>query len=93
MQFDSLAFIAFFLTIGLYWSISSWVWRKICSCSPVTFYAGRPYFLPLLIVTSFLDRRPALLVAQRSIRSRKIWLAAICVVNLQYWPTSSTPIS
>ena len=86
MQFDSLAFIAFFLTIvGLYWSVSSWVWRKnLLLLASYVFYAGwNPYFLPLLIFTSFLDWRLALLMASApSIRSRKIWLAAICVVNL-----------
>ena len=86
MQFDSLAFIAFFLAIvGLYWSVSSWVWRKnLLLLASYLFYAGwNPYFLPLLIVTSFLDWRLALLMAQApSVRSRKAWLAAICVVNL-----------
>ena len=86
MQFDSLAFIAFFLAIvGLYWSVSSWVWRKnLLLLASYLFYAGwNPYFLPLLIVTSFLDWRLALLMDQApSGRSRKIWLAAICVVNL-----------
>ena len=86
MQFDSLAFIAFFLAIvGLYWSVSSWVWRKnLLLLASYLFYAGwNPYFLPLLIVTSFLDWRLALLMAQApSVRSRKTWLAAICVVNL-----------
>ena len=58
MQFDSLAFIAFFLAIvGLYWSVSSWVWRKnLLLLASYLFYAGwNPNFLPLLIVTSFLD--------------------------------------
>ena len=86
MQFDSLAFIAFFLAVvGLYWSVSSWVWRKnLLLLASYLFYAGwNPYFLPLLIVTSFLDWRLALLMAQApSVRSRKTWLAAICVVNL-----------
>ena len=86
MQFDSLAFIAFFLAIvGLYWSVSSWVWRKnLLLLASYLFYAGwNPYFLPLLIVTSFLDWRLALLMAQASsVRSRKAWLVAICVVNL-----------
>ena len=86
MQFDSLAFIAFFLTIvGLYWSVSSWVWRKnLLLLASYLFYAGwNPYFLPLLIVTSFLDWRLALLMARApSVRSRRTWLAAICVVNL-----------
>jgi len=86
VQFDSLAFIAFFLAIvGLYWSVSSWVWRKnLLLLASYLFYAGwNPYFLPLLIVTSFLDWRLALSMAQApSVRSRKIWLAAICVVNL-----------
>jgi len=86
VQFDSLAFIAFFLAIvALYWSVSSWVWRKnLLLLASYFFYAGwNPYFLPLLIVTSFLDWRLALLMAQApSVRSRKTWLAAICVVNL-----------
>lgn len=86
MQFDSLAFIAFFLAVvGLYWSVSSWVWRKnLLLLASYLFYAGwNPYFLPLLIVTSFLDWRLALMMAQApSVRSRKTWLAAICVVNL-----------
>ena len=86
MQFDSLAFIAFFLAIvALYWSVSSWVWRKnLLLLASYLFYAGwNPYFLPLLVVTSFLDWRLALWMAQApSVRSRKAWLAAICVVNL-----------
>ena len=86
MQFDSLAFIVFFLAIvGLYWSVSSWVWRKnLLLLASYLFYAGwNQYFLPLLIVTSFLDWRLALMMAQApSVRSRKTWLAAICVVNL-----------
>ena len=86
MQFDSLAFIAFFLVIvALYWSVSNWVWRKnLLLLASYLFYAGwNPYFLPLLIVTSFLDWRLALLMARApSVRSRKTWLAAICVVNL-----------
>ena len=86
MQFDSLAFISFFLAIvGLYWSVSSWVWRKnLLLLASYLFYVGwNPYFLPLLVVTSFLDWRLALLMAQApSARSRKTWLAAICVVNL-----------
>ena len=86
MQFDSLAFIAFFLAVvGLYWSVSSWVWRKnLLLVASYLFYAGwNPYFLPLLIVTSFLDWRLALMMAHApSVRSRKTWLAAICVVNL-----------
>ena len=86
MQFDSLAFIAFFIAIvGLYWTVSSWVWRKnLLLLASYLFYAGwNPYFLPLLIVTSFLDWRLALLMAQApSVRSRKAWLATICVVNL-----------
>lgn len=86
MQFDSLAFVAFFLAIvALYWSVSSWVWRKnLLLLASYLFYAGwNPYFLPLLIVTSFLDWRLALLMAHApSVRSRKTWLAAICVVNL-----------
>jgi len=86
VQFDSLAFISFFLAIvGLYWSVSSWVWRKnLLLLASYLFYVGwNPYFLPLLVVTSFLDWRLALLMAQApSARSRKTWLAAICVVNL-----------
>jgi len=86
VQFDSLAFIAFFLVIvALYWSVSNWVWRKnLLLLASYLFYAGwNPYFLPLLIVTSFLDWRLALLMARApSVRSRKTWLAAICVVNL-----------
>ena len=86
MQFDSLAFLTFFLVIvGLYWSIPGWVWRKnLLLLASYIFYAGwNPYFLPLLVVTSFLDWRLALLMAQApSKRSRKAWLAAICGINL-----------
>ncbi len=86
MQFDSLTFIAFFLAIvGLYWRVSSWVWRKnLLLVASYLFYASwNPYFLPLLIVTSFLDWRLALLMARApSGRSRRLWLAAIFGVNL-----------
>lgn len=86
MQFDSLAFIAFFVIIvALYWSVTSWTWRKnLLLVASYLFYAGwNPYFLPLLIVTSFIDWRLALVMDSAiSQAARKAWLAAICLINL-----------
>ena len=86
MQFDSLAFIAFFAVLAAaYWSSPHWAWRKnLLLAASYLFYAGwNPYFLPLLIVTSFLDWRLALVMHHAaSIVSRRMWLSLICVVNL-----------
>lgn len=86
MQFDSLAFVAFFTIVAaLYWSSSGWTWRKnLLLIASYLFYAGwNPYFLPLLIATSFFDWRLALMMHNAiTIASRRAWLTVICLVNL-----------
>ena len=86
MQFDSLAFLAFFLIIAvLYWRVPAWHQRKnVLLAASYLFYAGwNPYFLPLLITTSLIDWRLALHMGSiTSQRHRKKWLIAICAINL-----------
>jgi hypothetical protein len=63
VQFDSLAFLAFFLIIAaLYWWVPAWHQRKnVLLAASYLFYAGwNPYFLPLLVITSLIDWRLAL---------------------------------
>jgi len=85
LQFDSLAFVAFFVFVAsAYWQVRSWSHKKnILLAASYLFYAGwNPYFLPLLIVTSFIDWRLALRMSQSSsTQTRKRWLLVICVVN------------
>ena len=86
MQFDSLAFVFFFACIAsCYWLVRSWSHRKnLLLLASYLFYAGwNPYFLPLLVVTSFIDWRLALRMSTASsIGARKKWLILICSVNL-----------
>ena len=86
MQFDSLAFLVFFLIIAaLYWRVPAWSQRKnVLLAASYLFYAGwNPYFLPLLITTSLIDWRLALHMGSiSSQRRRKKWLIAICIMNL-----------
>ncbi len=83
MQFDSLAFLAFFLIIAaLYWWVPAWNQRKnVLLAASYLFYAGwNPYFLPLLITTSLIDWRLALHMGSIPSQSRrKKWLIAICI--------------
>jgi D-alanyl-lipoteichoic acid acyltransferase DltB (MBOAT superfamily) len=67
VQFDSLAFLAFFLIIAaLYWWVPAWHQRKnVLLAASYLFYAGwNPYFLPLLVTTSLIDWRLALHMGQ-----------------------------
>ena len=86
MQFDSLAFLAFFLIIAaLYWWVPAWHQRKnVLLAASYLFYAGwNPYFLPLLVITSLIDWRLALHMGSiASQQRRKKWLIAICTMNL-----------
>ena len=86
MQFDSLAFLTFFLIIvALYWWVPAWNQRKnVLLAASYLFYAGwNPYFLPLLITTSLIDWRLALHMGSIPSQSRrKKWLIAICTMNL-----------
>ena len=81
MQFDSLAFLAFFLIIAaLYWWVPAWHQRKnVLLAASYLFYAGwNPYFLPLLVITSLIDWRLALHMGSiASQQRRKKWLIAI----------------
>jgi len=86
VQFDSLAFLVFFLIISaLYWQAPAWNQRKnMLLVASYVFYAGwNPYFLPLLVTTSLIDWRLALHMGRlASQRLRKKWLIAICAMNL-----------
>jgi D-alanyl-lipoteichoic acid acyltransferase DltB (MBOAT superfamily) len=86
VQFDSLAFLAFFLIIAaLYWWVPAWHQRKnVLLAASYLFYAGwNPYFLPLLVITSLIDWRLALHMGSiASQQRRKKWLIAICTMNL-----------
>ena len=58
MQFDSLAFLTFFLIIAaVYWWVPAWNQRKnVLLAASYVFYAGwNPYFLPLLFSHFLID--------------------------------------
>lgn len=85
MQFDSLAFIGFFIVIiTLNKLVVVWSARKIMLlAASYFFYASwNPFFLPLLIVSSALAWWMSLKMSRSIAMQRKIWLWAILFANL-----------
>ncbi len=85
MQFDSLAFVVFFLmVICLYRLVSSWsVKKNLLLIASYVFYASwNPWFLPLLILNSALAWWMALRMSESGGYARRNWLLAILIVNL-----------
>ncbi|MDO3385255.1 MBOAT family protein [Gilvimarinus sp. SDUM040013] len=86
MQFDSFTFLLFFVVVvGCYRLIPGWSHKKNWLLfTSYVFYAGwNPWFLPLLISTSFADWFMAQKMAQAgSRRKRKLWLWSILSINL-----------
>lgn len=85
MQFDSLAFVVFFLAViclyrlGVDWSMK----KNLLLVASYVFYASwNPWFLPLLILSSVLAWWMALRMSRSSGRARRNWLVAILMVNL-----------
>lgn len=85
MQFDSLAFLLFFIVIlALYQFRVGWGFKKnLLLLASYVFYAfWNPWFLPLLIVSSSFDWWAALRMHRSEGRVRTGWLTAVVCINI-----------